>query len=841
MGRMKKRALCFAVICAAAAAFGTRPFAEPVFHTYEQNTSLLLCSPGSLDTGMSGFLNPAFLAAAPGNEFLFTLANEPERWGTVSEFGLFSAFPAAGLGAIFHMEDDEISQMDMRTSLGLGDRTFSIGLANQSVFEPQSGHNTAFHAFSLGTLFRPMPQVSLGIVGTAAYSTDVMELTADLGIRPLGTPQFTIFGDFSLLSSRDDLDSSWSAGAAFKPADSLLFAGRYTSDQTFTLGLRVELGPGYLGVNTRATTGIALQNNAYSIQTGGTYARPRIPVPAAGGPFYLEINLRGTVADRENPFKSGRSLLGLITRIERAAENPLVSGIIVNTSGLKADRETLWELRQALKRFKETGRRVIVFVDDCGLSLYHFASVADRIVMDPLGHLTLEGFMSGRGYLKGTLEKLGIGFEELRYFQYKTAAETFSRDSLSEADRFQYGAYVTDLYGMVKQDLMAARSLSSETYESLVNDVFLLHAREARGRGLVDALGRWEEIQTVVDGLEGSKKTIIRDEPVHAGTARLLLRAIFPGAGPRETPQDRWGEPPRIAVVYAIGATDLDGGMMARRLASDIEEAARDHSVKAIVLRVDSPGGDGVAADYVAEAVRAAKKRKPVIVSMGAVAGSGGYWVSMYGDSVIASPITLTGSIGVIGAWIYDKGLDDKLGLSLDSVQMGKHADLSLGFLIPHRNLSPEEKERFKTMILDMYSDFVGKAAMGRGKTPEEIEKIAQGRIWSGLGAKEIGLVDSLGGLRDAIELAGRKAGIEPGRETVIVEYPTVDIFASLSSAFFDTQARGLPPFAMGGLSVLGLDNPSSPQGKAVEYLRYRLEHNGEPLPMLPMEIMPDF
>jgi protease IV len=287
-----------------------------------------------------------------------------------------------------------------------------------------------------------------------------------------------------------------------------------------------------------------------------------------------------------------------------------------------------------------------------------------------------------------------------------------------------------------------------------------------------------------------------------------------------------WGEPPRIAVIYALGACDMDEGITARRLVKDFEAAADNARVKAIVLRIDSPGGDPMASDYIAEAMKKAKGKKPIIVSQGFVAASGGYWLSMYADTIVAAPGTVTGSIGVIGGWMYNKGFKEKIGISTDFVKIGDHADLGFGMTmpligvrVPDRNLTQEERARAESTINILYKDFVLKVSLGRKMKSEDVESIAQGRVWSGLDGKKNGLVDVLGGLETAINIAKDRAGIRKDQEVTILELPKKGLidFSKIMPKFF-------------GLETSIAADPT------IELLKFRLKHNGEPLPMLPME-----
>ncbi len=272
----------------------------------------------------------------------------------------------------------------------------------------------------------------------------------------------------------------------------------------------------------------------------------------------------------------------------------------------------------------------------------------------------------------------------------------------------------------------------------------------------------------------------------------------------------------------------MDEGITARKLVKDVEAAVDDSRVKAIVLRVDSPGGDAVASDYIAEAMKKAKGKKPIIVSQGFVAGSGGYWLSMYADTIVAAPGTITGSIGVTGGWIYNKGLKETLGMSTDFVKTGEHADLGFGFRLPYiglgipdRNLTTEEQERVKSAIKTVYKEFVDKVALGRKKKFDDIEPFAQGRVWSGLDGKQNGLVDVLGGLETAINIAKERAGIPKNQDVTIVEMPKM----------------GLINFRRFMLKILNVETATTTD-PTIELLKFRLQHNGEPMPMLPLEDM---
>jgi protease-4 len=282
----------------------------------------------------------------------------------------------------------------------------------------------------------------------------------------------------------------------------------------------------------------------------------------------------------------------------------------------------------------------------------------------------------------------------------------------------------------------------------------------------------------------------------------------------------------------------MDRGIAAKELARTIDEVSRKGRVKAIVLRIDSPGGSAVAADYVAEAIKNAKERIPVVVSMGSVAASGGYWVSMNASHIIASPITLTGSIGVIGSWFYDKGLNSKLGFSVDSMQRGDHADLLAGVVLPYRDLTPAEEARYQKYILDLYADFTAKVATSRSMDINKVETIAQGRVYSGLGALNAGLIDSIGGLDDALRIARELAKIPDNKQALYRQYPKPKFFDRMMNQIImagflgrKSNSTTIPATAAAVTFATDLFLPAS----LLEDISYRIAHNGQVMPILPL------
>jgi len=531
---------------------------------------------------------------------------------------------------------------------------------------------------------------------------------------------------------------------------------------------------------------------------------------------YVEINLNEPPGSR--PFTIKNQPLEVFQVIERAANDKNVSGIILNICNISAGRDYLWELRAALEQFKTSEKKLYAYIGNADMDIYLLASVADKIIMHELGGLGITGYAIGRGYMKQTFEKLGIGVRELRYFEYKTAAESYTRDSFSEADRRQYNEYLDDIFNLSRDTLIQARGWTAQEFENILNNEFMYSARAAKEKGFVDYVGGFSEVNSVLYEFEEMSFPINYSYALFGKTETSLTGAMLPYNPPRAS-----GSAPVIAIVYAEGQTDMTGGMSAAKLSRTIHDLANNGQVKAIVLRVNSPGGAADAADYVNEAVRYAKIYKPVVVSMGEVAASGGYWVSMSASHITANPYTITGSIGVIGTWFYDNGLNSKIGFKIDTLKRGAHSDLNIGFLVPYRNLTAQEEAQYKKYITDLYNIFTEKVTNARYSKEIDIEKAAQGRIFSGTRAMEEGLIDSVGGLSDAIKIARELAYISDEQSVRFKKYPEPTFMEKLMEKMPDSVSAAL-------------DNKL--EHSLTKEIQYRLEKNGQVLPILPMDFL---
>ncbi len=771
---------------------------------YYSRSNFLFASPGSFQNGLVGFTNPANLRMVKMFESRFFWSTDGTDMATINDWGFFTGVRGLGFGML-RQNIGGVKINDYKISSGFGSDAMAMGLA----YGWSTGDYNALGRekfLTVSTLIRPFRYLSAGIIGNFSLESKNREGIVEIGIRPLGTPRVTLFADGALQKNTRLADAPWSAGAAIQFVPGINLVGRYFDNESFTLGLIINFGMAGAGAQAHFDNNQNHAYNSFMVRSGGM--QPSIfPALFEKNKHYLPMSLKGRVDYQKYVLfdKKTHRLMDILNTIRAAKNDPRIRLIALNLSSMRVLPEHAWEIREELKALRKVGKQVVVFIDNAGMTTYHLASVADYIVLDPQGSIQMPGFIMGRTYLKGTLDKLGLEFDEWRFFKYKSAAEALSRKNMSEADREQRQAYIDDWYELVRQDICQARNWTLEKFDKFVDEELFFLPNRAIEMGLADTLARWSAIDDILKNFTGRK------------LRKMAARDLFENA----LPSQQWGEKPKIAVVYGLGICAMDEGIRARWLERVFLQLANKKSVKAVVFRVDSPGGDGMASDLVAEALKKCSEKKPVIISQGQVAGSGGYWISMYGDTIVAGPNTITGSIGVIGGWLYDKGFSDKVGLSSDHVQRGAHADLGfgvrlpfIGVQVPTRNLTPEERERVEHLIKEFYNTFVEKVADGRGMSVEEVRKIAEGHFYSGTDGQQIGLVDEIGGLMTALAIAEQQAGISPDEETEILEIPKY-------KGLFEVN---LPSFPM---------QSKIKNDPVLEYIRMVSEHPGQPLPLL--------
>ncbi|TDC98960.1 signal peptide peptidase SppA [Nonomuraea deserti] len=448
-------------------------------------------------------------------------------------------------------------------------------------------------------------------------------------------------------------------------------------------------------------------------------------------------------------------LSDVLSGLRRARQDPRVRGLVVKVGGNPMGLAMVQELRQAVTHFRASGKPAIVFAETFGefgggTVPYYLATAFERVYLQPSGDVGLTGVAVEQRFVKGTLAKLGVGYEVGQRHEYKTAANTFTQDHMTEAHRESIGRIVESVTESLVAGIAEGRRLDPAKVRELI-DRGPFTAAEALEAGLVDELAYRDEVYDEVKRSAGAEAHL------------LYVSRYAKGAAVRKLPQPMADA---IALVHGhgmirsgrSGRSPVGGGgaMGSDTISAALRAARRDEHVKAVVFRVDSPGGSYVASDTVWREVTLTRKVKPVIVSMGDVAASGGYFVSMGADVIVAQPGTLTGSIGVYGGKAVLAELFEKIGMNTELVGSGANA----GMFATSRGFSPEQWERINAWLDRIYDDFVSKVAASRDLTRDRAHELARGRVWTGADAQASGLVDELGGLEDALALARRRAGL---------------------------------------------------------------------------------
>ena len=496
----------------------------------------------------------------------------------------------------------------------------------------------------------------------------------------------------------------------------------------------------------------------------------------------MMLDLNGVLVERtqESPlgilsqlFSDDSNTYGLddiLSSIKKAKENENIKGIYLQASMLGTSYASLQEIRNALLDFKESGKFIIAYGDSYTQGLYYLSSVADKVLLNPKGMIEWKGIASAPLFYKDLLQKIGVEMQIFKVGTYKSAVEPFISTEMSPANREQVTAFINSIWEEVTQGVSASRSLPVDSLNALADRMLMFYpAEESVQCGLADTLIYRNDVRNYlkqwVDLKEDDRLPVL-------GLSDMINVK-------KNMPKDKSGN--IVAVYYASGEiTDYSGsstseeGIVGTKVIRDLRKLKDDEDVKAVVLRVNSPGGSAFASEQIWHAVKELKTEKPVIVSMGDYAASGGYYISCVADTIVAEPTTLTGSIGIFGMVPNVKELSEKIGLTYDVVKTNKFSDF--GNIM--RPFNQDEKTLMQMMITQGYDTFVNRCAKGRHMSKEAIEKIAEGRVWTGEAAKELGLVDVLGGIDTALEIAVRKAGIEG---YTVVSYPAKqDLLSSL-------------------------------------------------------------
>ena len=455
------------------------------------------------------------------------------------------------------------------------------------------------------------------------------------------------------------------------------------------------------------------------------------------------------------------TLRKVVETLDKAGRDQRIVGIYIDGSNANSEvgYASLREMRQALEKFRKTGKKIIAYSTDWNEREYYLSSVANQIVVNPMGAMEINGLSSQPMFLAGALQKYGIGVQIVRVGKFKGAVEPLILDKLSPENREQTQKLLDDIWGEWRRAVGKSRNIEPQKLQAISNNQPILEAAAAQKNGLVDKTAYQDQVFTDLKKLTGQQE---KDQTL----TKISLGDYA------EVPGESVDSDHKIAVVYAEGeivnGSGNDGEIGGDRFAKIFTKIRENSQIKAVVLRINSPGGNATAAEIIQREIKLTRQLKPVIVSMGDVAASGGYWIASDSNRIFAEPNTITGSIGVFGVLFNGQKLGNNNGITWDTVKTSEYADQQT----ISRPKSAQELEVYQRSVDRIYNLFLQKVSQGRKLSTAKVAEIAQGRVWSGTAAKQIGLVDEIGGLNVAIEYAAKQAKL--GNNWQLQEYPQV-------------------------------------------------------------------
>ena len=509
----------------------------------------------------------------------------------------------------------------------------------------------------------------------------------------------------------------------------------------------------------------------------------KAPVISPKSVLHLDLNCTITERVADNPFENydfsfmeQEKTIGLNTLssiLRQAKEDDNIEGIYLEVTKIAASLATIEELRNHLLDFKESGKFVYCYSDYFSQSAYYLASASDKVFLHPQGTLDLRGLAANVMFFKKLLEKVDLEMQIVRHGTYKSAVEPFMFDKMSEANREQVQTYLNSMWNHIVANISKSRSLDVKSIQNICDSIlFIASVDEATGRGIVDELAYKDQFETFLHAkldLDSAKKINYVSTKSYKKTLPL-----------QKAKSDK------IAVIYAVGTIGLDKGnnqSIGFSTAEEMAKAREDKNVKAVVFRVNSGGGSVLTSESIWREVYLTRQVKPVVVSMGDYAASGGYYIACASDYIVAQPTTITGSIGVFGTIPnMEKMLANKLGITIDRVKTNKYSDA----ISATRSMDNYERNALQNMVEKVYATFIKRVADGREMTTSYVDSIGQGRVWSGIDALNLRLVDTLGGLDVAIAKAAEFADIS---DYAISERPAMkDFFQEFTESFMDAR-----------------------------------------------------
>ena len=495
----------------------------------------------------------------------------------------------------------------------------------------------------------------------------------------------------------------------------------------------------------------------------------------------FELKLEGRLVERHkndvissfaseiNSSISEIALDDIMASIDKATDNDNIKGIYLHIGDFSASVASLQEIYKGLEKFKKTGRFIVAYADSYGNGTYYLSSIADKVYMNPSGTLALTGINISTVFFKDLLSKIGVEMQIFKVGTFKSAVEPFTQTSMSEANRLQLTTFINSIWTEITKTIARNRGIS-DTEVNLYADsgLFLDDAQTAVQHKLIDSLVYSSDMKEIIE------KRVDKDYKT------LMINDMKLVAQNKEYSKNR------IAIVYAVGEIDgsnKNDGIDSEDISEDLLDIADNDKIKAVVLRINSPGGSAYGSEQIWKAVSVVKSKKPIVVSMGDYAASGGYYIACNTDRIFAQPTTLTGSIGIFGIFPNIGGLTDKLGIKFDNVKTNKYSD----FGATYRPMNTEERVILQRYINNGYELFTKRCAEGRDMNIDSLKAIAEGRIYSGTDAMQLGLVDEMGGLEEAIAFAAKKANIS---DYTLKYYPSVKSLIEQISDIFSTSVE---------------------------------------------------
>ena len=473
------------------------------------------------------------------------------------------------------------------------------------------------------------------------------------------------------------------------------------------------------------------------------------------------------------------TLLSYVQAIDAAAEDKNIGMIYMTPENVSAGTAQMEEIRAALERFKKSGKPIIAYCENLGNGSYYLASVADKIILDPASESMINGVGSQMIFLKDLFDALGVDVQLIRHGKYKAAGEMYTRSSASPENRLQNEVLINSIWNTMTSEIAASRGFTQEQFNEWIENLEVIHASEFKEKGLIDETWYKDEVDKYLCEQNGVKKI------QEVGFVKINKYATKLKKGNRKN---------KIAVVYADGEivnSGSDADIVGSKLANTLRKVREDKKVKAVVFRVNSPGGSAQAAEAIRHELQLLRAEKPVISSYGNYAASGGYWISAESDYIFTDNSTITGSIGVFGLVpSVGNAIRKNLKVNIETVGSSSHADMMTGM----RKLTDDEVEYVQKQIEKIYDDFTGLVSNGRGMSKDSVDAIGQGRVWAGADALNIGLADCKGGLQDAIDYAAAKVGLTK-EDYRISRYPVakeVSLFQMLSGGGTDDPEENL-------------------------------------------------